>query len=69
MDIIDWFKNASLAVKVITSALILIILLLILSIIGGGKSKKTQVVTNNSGGKDFEEILQTVSFTFQEVER
>ena len=56
MDIIDWFKNASLAVKVITSALILIILLLILSIIGGGKSKKTQVVTNNSGGKDFEEI-------------
>ncbi len=56
MDIIDWFKNATLAVKIITGALILIILLLILSIISGSKPKKTQIVTNNSGGKDFEEI-------------
>ena len=55
MDIIDWFKNATLVVKIITGVLVLTILLLLLSLFTGGKSK-TNVATTNTGGKDFEEI-------------
>lgn len=55
MDIIDWFKNATLTVKIITGVLVLTILLLPLSLFTGGKSK-TNVATNNTSGKDFEEI-------------